>query len=122
MLSVCKQPNEQRGVFCLSHKYKVKLVGNRLILVFTTKIYRSSLKFQLNKKKLEHFPLMFCSVKKIIIIVIIIIIIIIITIIIKLIIIIIIITIFIVVGYIRNGWLYQTYNNIVNLDSKYLTL
>ena len=27
------------------------------------------------------------------------------------------------VGYIRNGWLYQTlYKNIVNLDSKYLTL
>ena len=35
---------------------------------------------------------------------------------------IIIITIFIVVGYIRNGRLYQTYKNIVNLDSKYLTL
>ena len=118
MLSLCKQPNKQRRFFWLSHKYKVKLVGNRLILFFTTKIYRSSLKFQLNKKKLEHFPLMFCSVKKIIIIVIIIIIIIII----KLIIIIIIITIFIVVGYIRNGRLYQTYNNIVNLDSKYLTL
>ena len=62
MLSVCKQPNEQRGVFCLSHK--VKLVGNRLILSFTTKIYRLSLIFQLNKKELEHFLLIFCSVKK----------------------------------------------------------
>ena len=64
MLSVCKQPNEHHGFFCLSHKYKVKLVGNRFILAFTTNIYRSSLIFQLNKKELEHFLLIFCSVKK----------------------------------------------------------
>ena len=64
MLSVCKQPNEQRRFFCLPHKYKVKLVGNRLILAFTTKIYGSSLIFELNKKGLEHFLLIFCSVKK----------------------------------------------------------
>ena len=42
----------------------LKLVGNRLILAFTTNIYRSSLIFQLNKKEFEHFLLIFCNVKK----------------------------------------------------------
>ena len=64
MLSVCNQPNEQRGFFYLSRKYKVKFVGNRLMLAFTTNTYRSSLIFQLNKNGLEHFLLIFCSVKK----------------------------------------------------------
>ena len=64
MLTVWKQPNKQRGFFCPSHRYKVKLVGNKLNLAFTTNIYKSSLIFQLNSNEFEHFLLMFCNVKK----------------------------------------------------------
>ena len=55
MLSVWKQPNEQRLLFCLFHKYKAKLVQNKLNLAFITNIYNLSLIFQLNKNKFEQF-------------------------------------------------------------------
>ena len=63
MLPIWKQPNEQRGFLCLSCWYKLKLVGNKLNLAFTTYMHMSSLIFQSNKNEFGHFLLMFCNLR-----------------------------------------------------------